>query len=96
MPHPLAGDRSAPRDILELRALGTRHPDLTAAAALHAELVTAVRRVESRVTTPSLDLSLDLLQTRLTRGVPSESSPWTGQKSGCSSGKSPTCCGGWT
>jgi hypothetical protein len=70
MPRPPAGERSAPRDILELRALATRHPDLTAAAALHAELVTAVRRVESRITTPTLDLSLDLLQTRLARGVP--------------------------
>jgi hypothetical protein len=70
MPRPPAGERSAPRDIVELRALASRQPDLTAAAALHAELVTAVRRVESRVTTPSLDLPLDLLQTRLTRGVP--------------------------
>jgi hypothetical protein len=70
MPRPSAGERSAPRDIVELRALATRHPDLTTAAALHAELVTAVRRVESRVTTPSLDLPLELLQTRLLRGVP--------------------------
>jgi len=65
-----SGDRTAPRDIVELRALAARQPDLTTAAGLHAELVTAVRRVESRVTTPSLDLSLDLLQTRLSRGVP--------------------------
>ena len=70
MPRPPTGERSAPRDILELRALATRQPDLTTAAALHAELVTAVRRVESRVTTPSLDMPLDLLQTRLARGVP--------------------------
>ena len=55
---------------MELRALATRQPDLTTAAALHAELVTAVRRVESRLTTPSLDLPQVLLQTRLTRGVP--------------------------
>lgn len=65
-----SGERTAPRDIVELRALAARQPDLTTAAGLHAELVTAVRRVESRVTTPSLDLSLDLLQTRLSRGVP--------------------------
>ena len=70
MPRPSTGERSAPRDIVELRALATRQPDLTTAAALHAELVTAVRRVESRVTTPSLDMPLELLQTRLTRGVP--------------------------
>jgi hypothetical protein len=70
MPRPPAGERSAPRDIVELRALATRQPDLTTAAALHAELVIAVRRVESRLSTPSLDLPLDLLQTRLSRGVP--------------------------
>jgi hypothetical protein len=70
MPRPPGGERTAPRDIVELRALATRQPDLTTAAALHAELVTAVRRVESRVSTPSLDMPLDLLQTRLARGVP--------------------------
>jgi hypothetical protein len=70
MARPPSGVRSAPRDIVELRALATRQPDLTTAAGLHAELVTAVRRVESRITTPSLDMSTDLLQTRLTRGVP--------------------------
>jgi hypothetical protein len=70
MPRPPSGERSAPRDILELRALATRQPDLTTAAALHAELVTAVRRVQSRISTPSLDMSVDLLQTRLARGVP--------------------------
>jgi hypothetical protein len=70
MPRPPAGERTPPRDIAELRALGARHPDLTTAAALHAELVTAVRRVESRVTTPSLNLPIDLLQARLARGVP--------------------------
>lgn len=70
MPRPPAGERAAPRDIAELRALATRQPDLTTAAALHAELVTAVRRVESRVSTPSLDVPVDLLRTRLARGVP--------------------------
>jgi len=70
MTRPAAGERSAPRDIVELRALAARQPDLTTAAALHAELVTAVRRVESRVTTPSMDVPLDLLDTRLKRGVP--------------------------
>jgi hypothetical protein len=70
MPRQPAGERSAPRDIVELRALGSRQPDLTMAAALHAELVTAVRRVESRVTTPSLDVPVELLKNRLTRGVP--------------------------
>lgn len=70
MPRPPAGERSGPRDIVELRALASRQPDLGTAAALHAELITAVRRVESRVTTPSLDMPPDLLDTRLRRGVP--------------------------
>jgi len=53
-----------------LRALATRQPDLAAAAELHAELVATVRRVESRITTPSLDVPVELLKTRLTRGGP--------------------------
>jgi len=60
----------APRDIAALRELGAQQPDLAAAAELHAELATLVRRVESRLTTPSLDVPTELLQARLTRGVP--------------------------
>ncbi len=70
MPRPPGQERSAPRDIAELRALATRQPDLSTAAALHAELVTAIRRVESRITTPSLEVPQELLRTRLMRGVP--------------------------
>lgn len=55
---------------MELRALASRQPDLSTAAALHAELVGAVRRVESRITTPSLEVPIELLRTRLARGVP--------------------------
>lgn len=69
MPRSSPGDRSAPRDISELRALAQRQPDLAAAALLHAELVTAVRRVSSRLTTPALDIPPELLQARLTRHV---------------------------
>jgi len=67
---PPSRERPAPRDIVELRALATRQPDLAAAAALHAELVATVRRVEARIATPSLDVPDDLLRTRLLRGVP--------------------------
>lgn len=62
--------RSAPRDIVELRALATRQPDLAPAAELHAELVATVRRVEARIATPSLDVPDDVLKARLLRGVP--------------------------
>ena len=70
MPRPFPSERSATREIAELRALATRQPELAAAAELHAELVTTVRRVESRITTPSLDVPVELLKTRLTRGGP--------------------------
>lgn len=70
MTRPRPSERALPRDIAELRALGARQPDLAAAATLHAELATLVRRVESRVTTPSLDVPAELLQARLARGVP--------------------------
>ncbi|MCC7243807.1 MAG: formate dehydrogenase accessory protein FdhE [Acidobacteria bacterium] len=70
MTRPRPVDPSAPRDIAELRALGERQPDLAAAANLHAELATLVRRVESRLTTPTLDVPTELLQARLARGVP--------------------------
>lgn len=67
---PPSRERPAPRDIIELRALASRQPDLEGAAALHAELVAAVRRVEARIATPSLDVPDDVLKTRLLRGVP--------------------------
>lgn len=70
MSRPQPGERTAPRDIVELRALARRQPDLAAAATLHAELAATVRRVGSRLTTPSLDIPTELLQARLTRRVP--------------------------
>jgi hypothetical protein len=66
---PQSGVRPPPRDVVELRALAARQPDLASAAELHAELVLAVRRVELRLTTPALDLPDDLLAARLSRGV---------------------------
>ncbi len=70
MSRPASGVRLPPRDVVELRALAERQPDLAPAAELHAELVVTVRRVESRLTTPALDVPVDLLRTRLARGVP--------------------------
>jgi hypothetical protein len=69
MAHP-PGDRSTSRDIVELRALAARQPELAAAADLHAELIATLRRVESRIATPSLEVPSELLATRLARGVP--------------------------
>jgi FdhE protein len=65
-----SGARMPPRDVLELQALAKRKPELAQAALLHAELVSTVRRVESRVATSALDVAPDLLAARLARGVP--------------------------
>ncbi len=70
MSRPPSGVRPPPREVVELRALAARHPDLAQAAELHGDLVALVRRVESRLTTPLMDISSDLLATRLARGVP--------------------------
>jgi hypothetical protein len=70
MTRPTPGERQPPREIAELRALAARDPDLAAAASLHAELVAVVRRVESRITSLSLDMPVELLHARLARGVP--------------------------
>lgn len=70
MSRPPSGVRPPPREVVELRALANRQPNLAQAAELHGDLVALVRRVESRLTTPVTDLSTDLLMTRLARGVP--------------------------
>lgn len=70
MSRPPSGVRPPPREVVELRALADRHPDLAQAAELHGQLVALVRRVESRLTTPVTDLPKDLLMTRLAHGVP--------------------------
>jgi hypothetical protein len=69
MSRQLSGVRLPPRDVVELRALAARQPDLASAAELHAELVQAVRRVLSRLTTPALEIPEDLLAARMARGV---------------------------
>lgn len=70
MSRPPSGVRPPPREVVELRALAARQPDLAQAVELHSELVALVRRVERRLTTPVTDLPTDLLMTRLAHGVP--------------------------
>jgi formate dehydrogenase maturation protein FdhE len=57
--------RSDPRDIAELRRLREDHPDLASAVDLQIELLQLQRRVQSRVSLPSMPLEADYLNARL-------------------------------
>jgi formate dehydrogenase maturation protein FdhE len=57
--------RSDPRDIAELRRLREDHPDLASAVDLQIELLQLQRRVQSRVSLPSMPLEVDYLNARL-------------------------------
>lgn len=58
------------REVAELRALAERQPELSAAASLQIELVDALRRVQSRVSTASLLLTAEEIAARLSSGRP--------------------------
>jgi FdhE protein len=57
--------RSDPRDIAELRRLREDQPDLASAIDLQIELLQLQRRVQSRVSLPSIPLEADYLNARL-------------------------------
>jgi len=59
-----------PRDVLELKALGERQPELAPAVNLQVDLIEAVRRVKSRITTPWIETPNDTLSARLVTGQP--------------------------
>lgn len=65
---PPSGSRNVPRDVLELRALAERQPELAPAATLQIDLIESARRVQSRLTTPWIDTSADSLRNRLAEG----------------------------
>jgi hypothetical protein len=65
-----ATTRADGRELGELRALATRHPELAGAVALQIELVTAERRVRSRLATPWPETSTAGLQARVAAGTP--------------------------
>jgi formate dehydrogenase maturation protein FdhE len=67
---PSTGSRALPRDVLELKALGERQPELAPAVNLQVDLIEAVRRVKSRITTPWIETSADTLSARLVTGQP--------------------------
>jgi hypothetical protein len=66
-PNQVPPTRSDPRDIAELRRLRDEHPDLSAAVDLQIELLQLQRRVQSRVSLPSMPLDADSLNARLAR-----------------------------
>ena len=54
----------------ELRALAERQPELSAAASLQIELVSALRRIQTRTATAAVALSEDEIAARLSSGRP--------------------------
>jgi formate dehydrogenase maturation protein FdhE len=65
---PSSGSRLLPRDVLELKAIGERQPELAPAVNLQVDLIDAVRRVQSRITTPWIEASAETLAARLVSG----------------------------
>jgi len=62
---PTPPQRSESREIAELRRLKLEHPDLASAADLQIELLQLQRRVQSRVSLPSIRLDTDFLNSLL-------------------------------
>jgi FdhE protein len=54
---PLRAPRTEPRQVIELRALRARQPELADAVDMHLELLEMERRIQGRVSLPLLDLS---------------------------------------
>jgi hypothetical protein len=65
---PAPPTRSESREIVELRRLKEEQPDLGAAIDLQIELLQLQRRVQSRVTLPSIRLDTEYLNTQLPHG----------------------------
>ena len=58
------------RDVLELKAIGERQPELLPAVNLQLDLIEAVRRVQGRITTPWIETPTETLAARLATGQP--------------------------
>ena len=67
---PSGGSRALPRDVLELKAIGERQPELLPAVNLQVDLIEAVRRVQGRLTTPWIETPTETLSARLAKGQP--------------------------
>jgi len=62
--------RSETREVVELRAIGKAHPELSDAVEMHIELLELQRRVQGRVPLPWFELSDDILRTHNATGAP--------------------------
>ena len=57
-------------EVAELRALAERQPELSAAATLQIELVEALRRIQTRISTASVAIAPEEIAARLSSGEP--------------------------
>jgi hypothetical protein len=67
---PARSPRAESREITELRAVKTRHPELASAVDMHIELLELQRRVQSRVPLPPLELDAAIVQRHQLEGRP--------------------------
>jgi hypothetical protein len=58
---PARGGRAESREVVELRALRARQPDLADAADIHIELLELFRRVQGRVPLPSFEINAEVV-----------------------------------
>lgn len=70
MSRPVRLGRQDPREVAELRALAERQPELSEAASLQIELMSALRRVQGRTATASVVMSDEEMAARLSSGRP--------------------------
>jgi FdhE protein len=69
-PPPSSGSRVLPRDVVELKTLAERQPELAPAATLQVDLIESIRRVQGRITTPWIETSTETLNARMSTGQP--------------------------
>jgi hypothetical protein len=62
--------RSESRETIELRSVKERHPELAEAVDMHLELLELQRRIQGRVTLPSIDLSTEIITQHQADGRP--------------------------
>ena len=67
---PARPGRTEPREVVELRAIQKRHPELGDAISMHIELVELHRRIRGRVPLPSFALSADVLTRHASQARP--------------------------
>lgn len=68
--HPPVDKRHDPREVVELRALKARSPELAGVVDLHLELFDLIKRVQGRVPVPWFDLTDALVAQHATSGAP--------------------------